>query len=230
MKTTLLFCHHGVLQDTPNGALHINCEPETTLSAFGIEQMELIGVNLSGNSENHPGAIRPGVIISSPDPWIVDSAKIVARHFSAGESIVEVDPELSCRNWGDYNGHRWVDVQKILDEMAIDERFKWRPSGGESGYEYELRSKAAVQRIVKRFPAETVCIFGRGSLLRAILHPICGIPRNLTVGVYPQYGEVTMIKVDDEASGDDNVLVSVVDFHYSRFFTSPKTSMSTLGG
>jgi probable phosphoglycerate mutase len=60
---------------------------------------------------------------------------------------VVADKGLDERNWGEYKNYPWKDVAARLGEMAIEERYKHVPPGGESWANMEERLLKALEKI-----------------------------------------------------------------------------------
>lgn len=102
---------------------------------------------------------------------------------------LDTDRGLRERNFGVFEGQRWVDLERLWP----DEARRWRerngdfaPDGGESLAAFNARCVESATRLAARHPGETIALVVHGGVLdclyRAAVRIPLGTPRNWQLG------------------------------------------------
>jgi broad specificity phosphatase PhoE len=75
---------------------------------------------------------------------------------------------LAERNWGEWEGKAWPEIEEVLKPMTIEERYTFVPPMGESWQQMESRLKGAIDNVMKS-GYETVAVITHEGALRGII-------------------------------------------------------------
>lgn len=101
------------------------------------------------------------VIFSSPEQRAVETAKIIAK--SLGIDI-EIINKLAERNWGEWEGKSWSEIEMVLKPMSLDKRYTFIPPKGESWQQMETRLKIGLDNIIASKYATVAVVTHEGAL------------------------------------------------------------------
>jgi 2,3-bisphosphoglycerate-dependent phosphoglycerate mutase len=109
----------------------------------------------------------------SPEKRAKQTAQIIATKL--GIDVTDV-AELGERNWGDWSGRPWEDIQSKLELMNLKERYEFVPPYGESWQDMDGRLQKALERITAS-TSPVVGVVTHGGALRALMPLLKGEPR-----------------------------------------------------
>lgn len=186
MKTTLHFLRHGALEGERTSVLHGPNDP-VTLSTLGTAQIaEAASILL------HLGT---GVIFSSGESRTKESAELLRETVQVP---IHLNDELRGREWGAWAGKEWEEVHATLADKSLEERYLFRPPGGESWKEFEERVLAALDVIVPQHAGQAICIVSHGSVIRVLLPKVFGMSIEDSLTQYPAYASIWSVEYDGE--------------------------------
>lgn len=164
-ETTLYFVRHGETEYNRRRIMQ-GRRIDSSLNETGRAQASALSDRFAGKSLN---AIYTSALSRS-----IETADYVAAHHPDAPRISL--PGLDEMSWGIYEGESRSDrLQAMLDEMyAHWERgaYEFRAEEGESIYEVQDRSVAAVEKILAAHAGDSVLIVSHGRLLRVLLATI----------------------------------------------------------
>jgi len=132
----LIFIRHGETNKNIENITHHTGDP-TQLNDVGISQIK--------KTAKYLAKFNFKSVYSSPEKRTTQSAEIIARTFKVKINMLD---EFKERNWGDWEGKPWDEIKKVLDPMALNERFMFIPPGGESWEQMEKRIEKGLKKIV----------------------------------------------------------------------------------
>src|SRR3989344_911854 len=107
----ILFIRHAETPTNINQLTHKTDDP-VGLTELGQQQAKkLTQVCKNGQVE---------IVFSSPEQRAVETGKIIAE---ALQIDFEVIKELAERNWGEWEGKPWSEIEKVLTTMSLEERY-----------------------------------------------------------------------------------------------------------
>lgn len=165
--TRLLLMRHGLTNY--NLGMRIQGSIEARLARHGMQQASDLGRRLKGE--------RIDAIYSSGMERAVMTAKEVLKHHPHLKLMTI--PDLNERSFGEFEGlsikrARREEPRLLAQENYVD--FEFMPKGGESWRHVKKRSMAAIRRIIRSHPDQTVAIVAHGGTNRVILASLMGLP------------------------------------------------------
>lgn len=85
-------------------------------------------------------------------------------------------PDLTERNWGEWEGKSWEEIKAVLDPMSLEERYAFIPPGGESWKQAEKRLKDTLEKIIKS-REKSICIITHAGSIRILMPVLKNEPR-----------------------------------------------------
>ncbi len=125
--------------------------------------------------------------------------KIVAEKFK-GVCDVKVDSRLRERGFGIFESLSWEEIEKIYPEEAkafLKDPFYYRPRGGESFYDVELRVRDFIDSKLKKFN-EDVLIVAHGGVNRVFIAHFLGMERNFVLRISQDYACINHFQTDGD--------------------------------
>jgi broad specificity phosphatase PhoE len=187
--TKFLFIRHGQLEGENRKVLHHFQDP-VSLSKEGKETMQKIAPYLVDTS--------PSILYTSPETRTKESAEMLAS--TLGIQINTL-PSLTGRDWGDFAGKEWNEVEHILREKTLEERYLYKPPRGESWKTFEERILGALADIAGK-EMGVVGVIAHGSVIRVLLPKVFGVGTEESLDLYPDYGSVSSVKYDEGSYRD----------------------------
>lgn len=181
MNTGLYFIRHGRLEGDSEGMLH-GANDSVVLSSEGKEQMRDAAVSLKKDGID--------TIFASTETRTKESAQIISEALMIAPNFRK---DFLGRNWGDWAGREWKEVQSILGEKSIEERYLLVPPGGESWKAFENRILMAVNSILNESEGRRICLISHGSVIRVLLPKIFGLSVEESLSYYPDYGSISTV-------------------------------------
>ncbi len=184
----LILIRHGQTRENTKGKLH-GSEDSELLTEAGIEQMKKTAERLSEFS--------PGKIYASKKARAVQSGELIARELGIPLETIEGMEE---RNWGEFSGKWWRDVEKLLNRMSLDARFDYVPPGGESWRQFEMRLIGAIRTLLQQNKKEIVVIIAHGGAIRALMPFLLNAPKEESFKYDPDNASLTIFDRDSNGT------------------------------
>lgn len=201
--TRLIFIRHGETHKNVAKVLH-GTKDDASLNEVGRRQAEISAKVLA--------EMNIGVIYSSTELRAKETAQIIGK--VCNSPIVYID-NFRERNWGIFEGHPWSDVIKVLGPLTLEERFRYKPEGGESWQEVEERLILEVESILKENRGKNIAIVTHGGTIRTLIPYLLGTSRDESFKYDPQHlsftvfdfenGKYKKVLIDDVSHLDENL-------------------------
>ena len=182
----ILFIRHGETETNAAGLLHAQEDP-ASLSERGRDQ---VGRLASALREYHPEALY-----ASPEKRGRETSAILSQEFNL---IVRDLPEFQERNWGQWSGKKWTDVEKELAGMDLEQCYTFSPPDGESWKEVEERVRKGLS-VVTSSSCETVAVVTHGGVLRTLMPLVTSLPRESSFRYDMRNASITVVDWDGAA-------------------------------
>lgn len=157
----IILCRHGETDTNVKGNTHLR-EDEVGLNTVGLKQA---GSLAKLGTEHSVTAI-----FTSPEKRAVETGQAVGHELGLMPAII---PDLRERDWGDWNGQPWSEIEPRLRGKSLEERYKFLPPNGESWEQMLHRLTRVVDEIAKK-AVGNVMIVTHGGALRAIVPELKG--------------------------------------------------------
>jgi probable phosphoglycerate mutase len=199
--TRVLLVRHAVTAHT--GPLLSGRMPGIDLSERGVEQADAAAKRL---------ALLPiAAVYASPIERTTQTAERIASHHglrvTALDGVIEAD-------YGDWTGQKLVDLAKT-PEWGVVQAAPSRASfpNGESLHAMQTRTVAAIERVVRDHPHQTVAIVSHADPIKSAIAHFTGMhldlfqrlhvsPASVTVLDFHRFG-ATLVKCNDTGGLDD---------------------------
>lgn len=178
--TKLILIRHGETNKNKNDVMHDYTDQEG-LNENGKKQIQQTAKKLIQYS--------PTIVYSSKEIRSIESAKIISETLNIPTEVLNGMEE---RNWGEFSGKSWSEVEKILDPMSLEERYNFKPVGGESWKEFEERLINSVEKIVKANPTRTIAVVTHGGAIRALIPYLLDKPKEESFKYDIENGEIAV--------------------------------------
>ncbi|MBI3420458.1 MAG: histidine phosphatase family protein [Candidatus Sungbacteria bacterium] len=152
----MIFVRHGETQINSSGLIH-NVDDPNGLTACGEERVRQI----IGALKSH----EPEIFYSSPEKRAIETAGRIAQDFGLEVNAL---PEFRERDWGEWSGKTWADVEEKLNVMSLQRRYTFVPPGGESWQQAERRVKEGLRKITSS-QHKNIAIVTHGGMLRILM-------------------------------------------------------------
>lgn len=182
--TKLILLRHGETNKNLDNALHLT-DDDAQLNETGILQIEKVAQELKDYS--------PDIVYSSREKRSLESARILAQ--TLGVPMLELD-NMHERNWGEFSGQPWSEVEKILNPMGLDERYNYIPPGGESWKTFEERLIHAVTKVTTENPDKVILIVTHGGAIRALMPYLLNKPKEESFKYDPKNASFVVFEYD----------------------------------
>jgi len=162
--TTVLFIRHGENEWTQSHRL-AGRAPNIHLNDTGREQARALGQRLAGT--------RLDAIYASPLERTLETAQAIANHHKVE---VQPTPEFLEADYGRWTGKKIVKLAQKKSWRVVQHY----PTGasfpdGETMFEMQARFVAAINRLVKAHPEQTIAIVGHADLIKAAVAHYLGV-------------------------------------------------------
>jgi broad specificity phosphatase PhoE len=161
----IILIRHGQTDTNVKGVLHSTKEDEF-LNDEGVRQMKEVAKKLK--------SLSPAKVYTSNEKRTIQSGEVIAEEFGVKVDITE---GIGERNWGDFAGRKWEEIQKVLDPMTLNERYEYLPPNGESWKQFETRLIKAINNILLQNKEKTVAVISHGGVIRALMPYLLGLPK-----------------------------------------------------
>jgi len=133
------------------------------------------------------------IIFSSPEQRAVETAEIIATELKIS---LEVIKELAERNWGEWEGKAWPEIEAVLKPMALEERYTFIPPKGESWQQMEVRLKNGLDSIIGR-EYGTVGVITHEGALRGIMPLVLNTPKDSSFKYHFENASITSFEYEN---------------------------------
>jgi|SRR3989338_3727513 len=176
----IVLVRHGETAKNVRGIIHPHGDEEL-LNKNGIKQILAAAKRLK--------ELKPDIVYSSEGKRAQQSGELISKELGLELKTLEGIEE---RNWGDFSGGTWEEVQKVLDKMSLQERYEYVPSNGESWREFEMRLIKAINRVLEENKSKTVVILSHGGAIRALMPYFLSMPRDESFKHKPHVASITI--------------------------------------
>ena len=153
----IILVRHGQTNKDAKGEIHAFGDDEL-LNEVGVKQIKKTAKRLK---EFHP--IK---IYCSKNRRALQSGKIIAETLGIREETIDGMEE---RNWGDFSGKKWGEVEQVLNKMTLEERYLYIPPNGESWEQFETRLISAIKDLLSKNEGRTFVVVAHGGAIRALM-------------------------------------------------------------
>ena len=178
----LILIRHGETSKNSSGKIHDSFDPEE-LNDKGIMQIQKTAKILKG--------YQPTMVYCSKERRAIQSASIISTEL--GISLTEMNG-LHERNWGQFSGKPWSEVQTVLDPLSLEERYTYVPPKGESWQTFETRLNTAIDTILDSHPDRTVVVVTHGGLIRVLMPHLLQAPKEESFKYNPSNASITIFE------------------------------------
>jgi broad specificity phosphatase PhoE len=182
---TIILVRHGETDTNVKGVLHA-VKDEEVLNKEGKRQMEKVAGDLKQFS--------PTKIYTSNEKRTIESGEVIGNILNIPTETME---EIGERNWGDFVGQPWSEVEKVLNPMNIEERYSYIPFNGESWKAFEARLIKVINKIVEENKNQTTVIVSHGGVIRALMPYLLGKPKKESFKYDPRNASTTIFNYEN---------------------------------
>lgn len=179
----LLLIRHGETDKNVIGAVHDYVD-EAVLNNKGQMQLRRVAKAIK--------EYVPLELFCSREKRAVQSAQILGSILGSEISVINGVEE---RNWGEFAGKTWAEIQKVLDSLGMKERYEYKPPGGESWKSFEMRLINVVNTLVEDSKGKSVAIVTHGGAIRALLPYLLGVPKQESFKYDPDNASISVFGV-----------------------------------
>lgn len=153
----LILVRHG--ESEGNRAQRFSPNPDIRLTEVGVEQARESGRLIASH-------FHPTRIVASSYHRAQHTAALIAEVVGyRGEVLIE--PDLRERGIGELAGQPYRSMREH-PEYDVSRFWEWRPGGGESLVDVQLRAAPVLVRLVEQFPQEDVVVVSHGGVMLAL--------------------------------------------------------------
>jgi len=176
----VILVRHGETEKNKRGLIHPYADEEL-LTERGVSQILATAKRLKD--------FHPDKIYSSKGRRAQQSGELIAGELSLKLRTLQGIEE---RNWGDFSGRTWEEVQKVLDKMTLGERYNYVPPNGESWREFETRLIKAITGVLEENKGTTIVVLSHGGAIRALMPYFLSMPRDESFKHSPHVASITI--------------------------------------
>jgi len=153
----LILVRHG--ESEGNRAQRFSPNPDIRLTEVGVEQARESGRLIARH-------FRPTRVVASSYHRAQHTARLIAETVGyAGEILIE--PDLRERGIGELAGEPYRSMREH-PEYEVSRFWDWRPRGGESLADVQLRAAPVLVRLADAHPREDVVVVSHGGVMLAL--------------------------------------------------------------
>lgn len=156
MKTTLLLIRHGETAKNITGTIHKK-DDESLLTELGKKQMEQVAVALKNMGVD--------LVYCSESERTNESADIICKALDVKKHVI---PDIHERSWGILEETPWLEVEKMLNDMKLSERYEYLPEKGESWKDVESRASKQIKKVISN-GERCIVVISHGGVIRALI-------------------------------------------------------------
>jgi broad specificity phosphatase PhoE len=180
----LLFLRHGQTATNVKAAVHRK-DDEAPLDETGERQAVLLAQVCRKE--------RAQVIFCSPEKRARETADVIGGTLNLQPVVLQ---DLQERDWGDWSGKQWSEIQASLQSMTLDERYEFTPPNGESWRQMEERLRRVLQTVTS-MTLECISVVTHGGALRALMPILKGQPKETSFQYDFKNASVTIFELTD---------------------------------
>ncbi|HLW02704.1 MAG TPA: histidine phosphatase family protein [Ktedonobacterales bacterium] len=178
----ILFLRHGQTATNLKAAVHKKDDQELLDDVGCWQADQLAGVCLREKVE---------AIYCSPEKRALQTTEIIGGVLHLQPIVIE---DLRERDWGDWSGKQWVEIQSYLQPMAPDERYTFIPPNGESWQQMENRLKRTLQTVTTS-KNDCIAVVTHGGALRALMPILKSQPKETSFQYEFKNASVTIFEL-----------------------------------
>ena len=183
--TRLILIRHGETKVNKVGKLH-HFNATEILTKKGVIQMDATALALE--------KYNPQIIYCSPELRAKESAEILSEKLKIPlKSLFGLEE----RDWGDFSGESWLEVETVLKGMSLEERYSYVPPSGESWKDTEDRLIETVLKIIQQNKNKTVIIVSHGGAIRILMPYLLNLPREESFRHNPDNASITVFDCEN---------------------------------
>lgn len=182
----LILIRHGETDKNVKKILH-GVNDTQSINGKGREQIR--------KTANRLKELSPFKIYSSTEKRAVESAQILASKLNIP---MEETAGIRERNCGIFTGKSWDEAKKVLDLMALEERYNYVPTNGESWRTFETRLKNAIRKIIKENKDKTIIVVTHGGAIKALMPILLKSSKEESFNYVPGNASLTIFDFDDK--------------------------------
>ena len=176
----IILVRHGETAKNARGIIHPHGDEEL-LNERGIKQILATAKRLRD--------FNPDKVYSSDGERAKQSGELISKELGIK---LEALKGIEERNWGDFSGETWEEVQKVLDKMSLEERYEYIPPNGESWKEFETRLIKTISGTLQQNKNKTIVILSHGGAIRALMPYFLSMPRDESFKHSPHVASITI--------------------------------------
>ncbi|HEV7423931.1 MAG TPA: histidine phosphatase family protein [Candidatus Paceibacterota bacterium] len=180
----LLFIRHAETQTNVNQLTHKTGDP---IGLTELEQKQAQQLTKVCKEE------KVEIVFFSPEQRAVETAEIIAKELNIDLKILQ---ELAERNWGEWEGKPWVEIETVLYPMTLEQRYTFVPPNGESWEQMEARLKQGLDKIIKSDYVNVGVITHEGAL-RGLMPILLNSLKETSFKYHFENGSITSFEYKD---------------------------------
>lgn len=180
----IFFLRHGQTVVNTQAQVHKRND-EAELNALGIQQAGKLAVVCKKENVS--------AVYCSDETRALQTAEIIARKLQVTPVTI---PSLAERDWGEWAGRPWADIQATLQPMSLPERYEFTPPAGESWKHMDERYQDAIKEIVER-GGDAIAVVTHGGALRALMPVLKNQPKETSFQYDFKNGSVTCFEYEN---------------------------------
>ncbi len=180
----ILFIRHAETETNVKELTHKTGDP-VGLTELGKKQAQDLGKICKKNQVE--------IIFTSPEQRAVETADIIAKELNLR---LEVLKGFAERNWGEWEGRSWPEIEKVLAPMSLEERYNFVPPEGESWREMEARLKEGLSAITNQQYSSVAAVTHEGAL-RGLMPLLHNSPRDSSFKYHFDNASVSVFEYQD---------------------------------
>lgn len=191
----LIFVRHGETEKNVIGKMH-QVGDDSSLTPLGVQQVQAVIPILQES--------QPEIIFTSTEKRAHDTAELLS--YSLGVPI-EIVAGIQERDWGDWSGFSWPQVEEQLKSMSLEERFAFVPPNGESWQQGEDRLRKILSELVQK-PYSSMIIVTHVGTLRMWIPVLLKSPREKSLKYDFDNTSISIFDYDENESTLKPILVN----------------------
>jgi probable phosphoglycerate mutase len=153
----LILVRHG--ESEGNRAQRFSPNPDILLTEVGVEQARETGRAIARH-------FQPARLVASSYHRAQHTARIIAETIGYGGEVL-IEPDLRERGIGELAGQPYRAMREH-PAYEVARFWEWRPAGGESLLDVQMRAAPVLGRLVEAHPSEDVVVVSHGGVMLAL--------------------------------------------------------------
>lgn len=184
--TKLILVRHGETKRNIAHRLH-HPRDAVILTEKGKAQMKVTASALR--------KMNVSALYSSREKRTQQSTSILSTQLNLPFKVVAGIQE---RNWGKSSGKPWAEIQKVLEPMTIEERYRYVPPQGESWKEFKARLTKTISKILKENEKKVVAVITHGGTIRVFMFNLLRAARKDGFKFDPENASLSVVDYEGE--------------------------------